>query len=245
MCLTPPPLLFVPAAFDAAKEYCTRDIVFFWQPPSCFRSGRLPASRSKAFLFPAANIFSLRKRATSTKTTRRYLQHITRLSDLRLHKQYGREVRNFDIAVWEREREMLYLSALTPSSTKIQSCNHISWTRATDFSRKVAPTTSYEASDTGLAMSLHASRRHGAPKLLGKALQTVRRLFRDRTPSPTCHQLLSPQGASPTVETAPSKLTLLRDSDCVQVARQQRLLRRTTPTLCQTYHRTTEAMSSL
>ena len=24
------------AVFDGTKEYCTRDIVFFWQPPSCF-----------------------------------------------------------------------------------------------------------------------------------------------------------------------------------------------------------------
>ena len=32
-----------------------------------------------------------------------------RVSDPRLHKQYGREVHNFDIAVWERERENVVL----------------------------------------------------------------------------------------------------------------------------------------
>ena len=31
-----------------------------------------------------------------------------RVSDPRLHKQYGREVRNFDPAVWERERYIKY-----------------------------------------------------------------------------------------------------------------------------------------
>ena len=37
------------------------------------------------------------------------LQHIMRVSVPRLHTQYGREVRNFDIAVWERERENIVL----------------------------------------------------------------------------------------------------------------------------------------
>ena len=32
-----------------------------------------------------------------------------RVSDPRLHKQYGREVRNFDLAVWEHEPENIVL----------------------------------------------------------------------------------------------------------------------------------------
>ena len=32
-------------------------------------------------------------------------QHVMRVSDPRLHKQYGTEVHNFDLDVWERERE--------------------------------------------------------------------------------------------------------------------------------------------
>ena len=32
-----------------------------------------------------------------------------RVSNPRLRKQYGREVRNFDLAVWERERENIEL----------------------------------------------------------------------------------------------------------------------------------------
>ena len=32
-----------------------------------------------------------------------------RVSDPRLHKHYGREVRNFDLALWERERENIVL----------------------------------------------------------------------------------------------------------------------------------------
>ena len=42
------------AAFGPAQEYCTHDIVFFWQPPPlAFRDGRLPVLRLKASLIPA------------------------------------------------------------------------------------------------------------------------------------------------------------------------------------------------
>ena len=40
-----------------------------------------------------------------------------RVSDPRLHKPYGRDVRNLDMVVWQREREIM-LSPLTPSSLK-------------------------------------------------------------------------------------------------------------------------------
>ena len=49
------------ASIDGTKENCTRDIVFFWQPLHAFRNGRLPVSRSKAFLIPAVNNSSLQK----------------------------------------------------------------------------------------------------------------------------------------------------------------------------------------
>ena len=57
----------------------------------------------------------------------------------------------------DASEKILRLSGLTPSSLQIQSCNHISWTRATGFSRQLALTTSYRASATGLTTSLHAS----------------------------------------------------------------------------------------
>ena len=145
------------AAFDATKEYCTRDIVFFWQPPSCL--SQWTPSRFTVEVFSCSRseqLFAAEK--TRLFMDHQTLQHITRLSDPHLPKQYGREVRNFDLAVWGRERENIALVGSYASSPKIQSCNHISWTRPTGFSRKLALTTSYGASDTGQTTYLHASR---------------------------------------------------------------------------------------
>ena len=38
------------------------------------------------------------------------LQHIMRVPDPRVHEQYGRDPRNFDITVWERQRENIVLA---------------------------------------------------------------------------------------------------------------------------------------
>ena len=59
------------AIFNVTKEYCTRAIVFFWQPRLAVRNGRLPLSRSKVFFIPEEYSFSLRKRVASSGTTRR------------------------------------------------------------------------------------------------------------------------------------------------------------------------------
>ena len=73
---TPPPssrATIDAAAFDPTQEYCTRDIVFFWQPPFlAFRNGRLPVLRLKVSLIPAANSSSLWKRAASSKSIKPY-----------------------------------------------------------------------------------------------------------------------------------------------------------------------------
>ena len=96
------------AAFDATKEHCTRDIVFFWQSPSCF-------SKWTPSRFTVDGIsYSCGEQFFVTEKSRLFgdhqtLQHIMRVSDPRLHKQYRRKVRNFDLAVWERERENIVL----------------------------------------------------------------------------------------------------------------------------------------
>ena len=149
------------AAFDATKEYCTRDIVSFWQPSSSFSQWTPSRFTVKIMSYSCGEQFFAAEKSRLFRD-HHTLQHIMRVSDPRLHKHHGREVCNLDIAVWNASEKILCLLALTPSSPKLQSCNHISWTRETGFSRKLVLTTSFGASDTGLTMSLHASRAYGA-----------------------------------------------------------------------------------
>ena len=80
---------------------------------------------------------------------------------------------------------------------------------------------------------------------LGKTLQTVRRLFRDRAPASRATNFCLLREIRGPLETASSKLTLQRDCDCVQVTSQQPPQRRDTPAIDKACHRTTAATSSL
>ena len=96
------------AAFDGTKEYHTRDMVFFWRPPSCF--SHWTPSR---FMVEGVS-YSCGEQFFAAETSRLFgdqqtLQHIMCVSNPRLHKQCGREVRNFVLAVWERERKKMVL----------------------------------------------------------------------------------------------------------------------------------------
>ena len=96
------------AAFDATKEYCTRNIVFFWQlpsyfckwTPSRFTVNCISCSCGEQF-FAAEKIHLFGDHQT--------LQHTMCVSDPCLHKKYEGKIRNFDLAVWEREREHIVL----------------------------------------------------------------------------------------------------------------------------------------
>ena len=147
------------AAFDATKEYCTSDTVFVWQPPLASRGARFPISWSKAFLIPAVNIFSPGKRGTSLRPTRLYNTSCA-CPTLAFTSNTDEKSETLISLCGNASEKTLCLSALTLSSPKLQSCNHISWARATGSSRKLALMTSYAASDTGLTTSLHASRRY-------------------------------------------------------------------------------------
>ena len=107
-------------------------------PPSCFLQWRPSRFTVEGMSYSCGEQF-LRCGKSRLFRDHQTSQHIVHAFDPRLHKQYGREVRNFDIAVWEREREDIVLVG-TPSSPKIQSYNHISWTQATGFSQKLALT---------------------------------------------------------------------------------------------------------
>ena len=180
------------AVLDGTKQYCTRYIVFFWQPPSCFfRNGRPPVPRSKAFLIPAANNSSLQRKATRRDKTSRACPTLASTSNM-VEKHV-----NFDLTVLERERENIVLVGFYATFTQNPSMqSHLLGTG----DRLLAEASPYDLT-WGIGYSAdHVSARQPTLwrgfNLLGKTLQTVRRLFRDRAPPPTRHQLLSPQGIS-------------------------------------------------
>ena len=213
--------------------------------PLAFRNVRLPVLRSRAFLIPAAKKFSLRKRAAYSGTTRRYNTSCACPTLAFTNNMDEKSVTSIS-PYGNASEKILCLSALTPSSSKISSCNHISWTRATGFSRKLILTTSYGASDTGLTTSLHASRPYGAALICWARLYkpydvSSANARRHRRTTTLC--LL--RATHPPVETESSKWTPLRDNDCVQRTRQQPPPRRDTPHPSQTCLRTRAAMSSL
>ena len=95
-------------AFDATHEYCTPAAVFFWLRPSCisqwtpsrFTIDRTsPLCAEQHFAAETSRLFGVYDA----------LHNIMRVFDPRLHKQYGREVRNFDAVVGEHERENIVL----------------------------------------------------------------------------------------------------------------------------------------
>ena len=95
-------------AFDATQEYCTPSVVLFWQPPSCF--SQWTPSR---FTIDGTSYLCAEQYFAAEKShlfgDYHVLQNIMRVSDPKLDKQYGREVRNFDAVVWEHERENIVL----------------------------------------------------------------------------------------------------------------------------------------
>ena len=174
------------------------------------------------------------------------MQHIMHVPDPRLHKQYGREFCNFDIAVWERDREnMVRVGSFAKFTQNPVMLSHLLGTA----DRRLA-----EASPYNLAWSIgcradNVSARKpplwSGSNFLGKTLQTVRRLFRDRAPASRATNFCLLREIRGPLETASSKLTLQRDCDCVQVTSQQPPQRRDTPAIDKACHRTTAATSSL
>ena len=90
------------------KEYCTRDIVFFWHPPSCFSQWTPSRFTVEGISYSCAEQFFAAEKSRFLRGHQTF-QNNMRMSDPRLHKQYGREDRNFDIAVWKRQRENVVL----------------------------------------------------------------------------------------------------------------------------------------
>ena len=99
------------AAFDFTKEYCTPDIVLSWQPPSSF-SPWTPARFTvecvsyscgeQYFAAEKSRLFgNIRRSNTSWACP-------TSATQSSMVKKYV-TLRNFDLAVWQRERETIVL----------------------------------------------------------------------------------------------------------------------------------------
>ena len=75
------------ATLDAIKEYCKRDVVLFWQPPSCFPPWTPSRSTVEGIPFSCGEQFFA---AEMSGLFRDYqtVQHITSVSHHRLHEQY-------------------------------------------------------------------------------------------------------------------------------------------------------------
>ena len=82
-------------AFDATQEYCTPAVVILWQPPSCFSQWTPSRFTMDGCSYLCAEQYFA---AEKSRLCGDYhaLQNIMRVSDPKLHKQYEREVRNFD-----------------------------------------------------------------------------------------------------------------------------------------------------
>ena len=168
-----------------------------------------------------------------------------RVSDLSLHEKYGREIRNFDLAVWEREQEKI---VLVGSYAKFAQ-NPAVRTHLLDTGDKFLKEAGLYDLTWGIRYKVDALPASQPPlwrglNSLGKAMQNVQRLFRDRAPSPMRPRPWFLRAPRPLVDIAFSKLTLRRGSNCAQVTHLQPPSCRYIPTSLQTCHHTTAAMFS-
>ena len=117
-----------------------------------------------------------------------------RVSDTTLHKQYRREVRNFDAVVWEHERENMVLVGSYVKFTQNPAMRHHLLGTGDRLLAEAGPY------DTIWGIGYREDHKNAlwppawcGLYLLGKALQIVRQRLRDRAPPPVRRQHASPQ----------------------------------------------------
>ena len=98
-----------PSAFDPSLEYSTDSVVLFWHPPSYFSQWSPPSFAVEGVSYYCAEQFIMAEKARISKD-HRAVGVITSSPDLSTHKRNGRGVRNFDSAVWDREKQNAVLS---------------------------------------------------------------------------------------------------------------------------------------
>ena len=111
-----------PSAFDPSLEYSTDNVVLFWQPPFYF-SQWSPSS----FIDDGVSYFCVRQFMMAEKARifkdHRAMELIMLSPDPSAHKRIGRGLRNFDSAVWDREKKNAVLSGNCAKFTHTPAMN--------------------------------------------------------------------------------------------------------------------------
>ncbi|CAB1107716.1 unnamed protein product [Ectocarpus sp. CCAP 1310/34] len=180
--------------YDAAQEYSNSDVALFWKSPSPFCQWTPSTFVVGGVSYVCAEQFFAAEKARLFGD-RECLQNIMRVSDPRLHTQYGRAVRNSNQTLWEQERENI---VLTGSYAKFSQNPEMRLHLLGSGDKLLA-----EASPWDLIWGIghradhpdacRPSRWRGL-NLLGIALQKVRQLLRSNAPPPERSSRLSALG---------------------------------------------------
>lgn len=84
--------------------------MFVWQRSSCFPQWAPSCAAVESISYLCDETFFAGEKSRLFRDDKTF-QHIVHVSGPRLHQPYGRYIRNFDIAVWEREQENMVLVA--------------------------------------------------------------------------------------------------------------------------------------
>ena len=98
-----------PSTFDPSLEYSADKLVLFWQPPSFFSQWSPSSFVVDDVSYSCAEQFMMAEKARRLND-HRAVELIMSSSDPSTHKRVGRGVRNFDTAVWDREKQIAVLS---------------------------------------------------------------------------------------------------------------------------------------
>ena len=113
----------VPSAFDSSLEYSTDNVVLFWQPPSYFSQWSPSSFVVDVVSYSCAEQFMMAGKARLLKDYRT-VELIISSPDPSTHKRIGRGVRNFDSAVWDREKQDAVLSGNYAKFTQNPAMKH-------------------------------------------------------------------------------------------------------------------------
>ena len=98
-----------PLAFDPSLEYSTDNVALFWQPPSYFPQWSPSSFVVDGVSYSSTEQYMIAEKARPFKD-HRTVEIIMSLPDPSTHKHIGRGVRNFESAVWDRDKQNAVLS---------------------------------------------------------------------------------------------------------------------------------------
>ena len=94
----------IPSTFDPSLEYFTDKVVLFWHPPSYVSQWSPSSFVVDEVSYSCAEQYMMAEKARLFKD-HRAVELIMSSPDPSTHKRVGRGVRNFDSAVWDREKQ--------------------------------------------------------------------------------------------------------------------------------------------